>query len=182
MLIGSNLDEEFDVNFSKCKVSIPQNLINDFLQIAQYARKNSIANYDYIKNPESKKKIKKNTDIKVWNTYKTSEGLKLSINTDHPIIKELLKKLDVNDSKKLVNLIASTIPISMIQTQGGYKEKCDDEDIKNLINDTFNEIYSTEKDISIIKRKMFKIEPFNMYSELLVDFFLKKEAEQNDSK
>lgn len=180
VLLGTNLDEEFDVNFSKCKVSIPHNLTSDFYEIAQYARKSSKSNYDYLKTPDFKKRIKKNSDIKVWNTYKTSEGLKLSINTKHPIIEEILGKLSTNDANKLLSLISNTIPISMIQVQGGYEEKYNDNDIKNLISDTFNKLYQDEKDISLIKKQMFKTEPFTMYGELLVEFFLKKEKQLND--
>lgn len=180
VLIGTNLDEEFDVNFSKCKVTIPQDLKRDFLEIAKYARKNSKSNYDYVKNPDSKKKIKKDNEVKVWNTYKTFNGLKLSINTNHPIINEVLSKLSDKDSRKLINLIASTIPINMIQVQGGYEEKYELEDINVLINDTFEKMYQNEKDLSIIKKQMFKMEPFNMYSEQLVEFFLKKEEKLND--
>ena len=177
VLIGNNLDREFDINFSKCKVSIPQELTRDFLEIAKYARKNSKTNYDYMKDPTSKKKIKKESNIPVWNTYRTSDGLKLSINTEHPIVQDVLSKLSIRDSSKLLRLITNTIPVSFIQTQGALEEKYDPIDITFLISETFDSLYKKEHDVKLIKKQMFKIEPFNMYPDLLIDFFLKKEEE-----
>ena len=58
--IGTFLDEEFDVNYSKNKVIFPHELHSQFVEIASFARKRSKQNYDYVKNPNNKKtKLKK---------------------------------------------------------------------------------------------------------------------------
>lgn len=169
--IGTFLDNEFDVNFSKCKINIPTELINPFTEIANYARKNSRKNYDYVKNPSIKSTIKKPTDIKVWKTYKTDEGIKLSINLEHPVIKKVFEKLKDSEIKKITNLITKTIPINMIQTQGGIEEKYNEVDIKELIKETYIDLKATNLDLSTIKKQMFKTEPFNMHLDELIEFF-----------
>ena len=169
--IGTFLDNEFDVNFSKCKINIPTELINPFTEIANYARKNSRKNYDYVKNPSIKSTIKKPTDIKVWKTYKTDDGIKLSINLEHPVIKKVFEKLKDSEIKKITNLITKTIPINMIQTQGGIEEKYNEVDIKELIKETYIDLKATNLDLSTIKKQMSKTEPFNMYLDELIDFF-----------
>lgn len=169
--IGTFLDKEFDVNFSKCQINIPTELINSFIEIANYARKNSRKNYDYVKNPSTKSTIKKPIDVKVWKTYKTDEGIKLSINLEHPVIKKAFEKLKESEIKKITNLITKTIPINMIQTQGGIEEKYDKFDIKELIKETYLDLKSTNLDLQTIKKQMFKTEPFNMYLDELIEFF-----------
>ena len=174
--IGTNLDKEFDVNFSKCQINIPNELINSFTEIAQYARKNSRKNYDYVKNPSGKATIKKKTDIKVWKTYKTEDGIKLAINLEHPVIQQVFEKLTPNEVKKLTNLITKTIPINMIQTQGGLEEKYNEIDIKELIKETYEDLAYKGFDLASIKKQMYKTEPFNMYIDELIEFFDKFEV------
>lgn len=178
--IGTHLDKEFDVNFSKCQISVPQELINDFLDIAKYARTSSRKNYNYAKNPESKTSIKKKNDIKVWQTYYTNEGLKLRINLEHPIVSNIFRKLTENEKKKITTLLTNTLPINMLQSQGGIEEKYSDVDIKELIKVTFDEMYSKNHDLSEIKKEMFKTEPFNAYVNELVDFFNELEESNNE--
>lgn len=178
--IGTFLDKEFDVNFSKCQITVPQELIPEFLEIAKFARLNSRKNYNYTKNPEIKPSIKKKNDVKVWETYSTVEGIKLKINLEHPIINEILQKISITDQKKLTTLLTKTLPIGMLQTQGCYEEKYSKVDIKDLIKSTFEELYSKNHDISAVKKEMFKIEPFNVYVNDLVDFFNEMEKKDNE--
>lgn len=179
--IGTNLDKEFDVNFSKFKVIIPNELIKDFTEIANYARTKSRKNYEYVKNPELKPGLKKKKDnIPVWQTHKTDDGIKLNINLDHPVLKQILSKLTQSERKKVTSLISKTLPISMLQSQGGVEDKFEEKDIKDLIKDTYIEMRKVTDNISEIKKKMFKTEPFNMYLSELSDFFESMEENKND--
>lgn len=178
--IGTFLDKEFDVNFSKCKISVPQDLISAFVEIAKFARTSSRKNYNYVKNPETKPTIKKKNDIKVWQTYSTPEGMKIRINLEHPIIDEIFKKLNDSEKKKLTTLLTNTLPIGMLQSQGGFEEKYSELDIKELIKTTYLEMYSKIKDIKQVKKEMFKTEPFNLYTNEVVDFFNSLEVEEDD--
>lgn len=178
--IGTHLDREFDVNFSKCQISVPQDLVNDFLDIAKFARTSSRKNYDYVKKPDNKSSIKKKNDVKVWQTYSTSEGLKLKINLEHPIVSNIFSKLTENEKKKITTLLTNTLPINMLQSQGGFEEKYSSIDIKELIRVTFEEMYSKNHDLSEIKKEMFKTEPFNAYVNELVDFFNELEESKDE--
>lgn len=178
--IGTNLDKEFGVNFSKNKVIIPQELTAEFIRIAKYARLKSKSSFDYLKNPETKRRIKKDQNIVVWKTFRTAEGLKLTINPDHPIIRSVFSKLPVSDVRKITGLIEKTIPINFIQTQGGTEVKYDKTDIQALIKETYETLKEEESDITVIKKKVFKIEPFNFYSDELIEFFTTLEENADD--
>lgn len=172
--IGTKLDKIFDVNFSKNKITVPDEALSAFIEVAKLARKESKLNFDYIKKPQNKKRVKKNNDIRVWNTYKNSEGLKVILNEEHPLISELLTKLGKKDSKKLINLITKTLPIGIIQSQGAVEEKFDSDDIMFIIEDTYNSLkkrgFSKEE---IIKKMINEIEPCKYYIDQIFVFLEK---------
>lgn len=160
--IGTSLDTEFDVNFNKSKISIPLELKDKFREIAVEARTRSKNNYDYIKNPQIKKKIKARDQVQVWKLYKTPEGIKIRINEEHPLIKEILKKISKRDSNTLVRLLSNSIPISNLQSQSNIgTDEYDLPTIKRLIKEFFDEHIKNNEEPKMIIKEMCHIQPFS---------------------
>ena len=172
--IPSNLDKEFKINFSKNSLEIPEDLIPTFIEVAKKAKKESNQNYNYRKHPEIKRGTRKEQD-RVWKSTKSDGALVLSINTEHPLIKELSKKIGVNELKKLCNLISKSLPISTIQAQTTTSISYTEAELFDLMEEMYNSLLSQGNDINTIKSKMASTEPFKDEIILLINFFEKKE-------
>ncbi|MCR4661149.1 MAG: ATP-binding protein [Clostridia bacterium] len=178
--IGTNLDEEFDVNFGKDKITVPTELKSLFISIAKSGRTEASKNFNY-KKSETKIKQYKEKNIPVWNVYKTNDGIKLTINDKHPIIKDVLGKLPSKEVTKLVTLLTKTLPVSELAVKGGYKEEFKETDINILIKDTFEQLMKqNNNDLEKTKKQILKTEPFVYYKDLVIDFIIKKTGEKDE--
>jgi len=172
--ITSNLDEDFDVNFSKSSIKVPDDLIAKFLEIAKKARTESKNGYNYNKTGIKKQTIQIKEE-KIWSISNSSEGMVLSINTNHPILNEICSDLTTNQKKKLFNLLSKSLPINMIQNQETSVQSYTKTEIMNLIEDMYNKYISEGLSLGEIKKKMISIEPFKSRTDELIEFFGNKE-------
>lgn len=168
--IPSKLDRLFQINFSKNSLVIPDQLKPLFIEIAKKARSESRNNYDYKKHPELKKTLKKHNE-KIWKTSKTNNGVVLSINMEHPLIKELSNEVPSNTLKNLINLITKSLPIAMIQSQETSTSNFTENELFEMMEKTHKKFLDEGLNLIDIKRKMVSLEPFKDYKSVLAEYF-----------
>lgn len=172
--IPSSLDSEFHINFVKNNLIVPNDIKPAFMEVAKKAKLESHKNYNYLKHPELKRSIKKDEEM-VWKLTKSNQGSVLSINMNHPLIKELVDKYGERDFKKLFNLISKSLPISMIQGQTNTTTiSYTQNELNDMMETMYQSLVKEGLDMSSIKKKMGSTEPFKEHLEDLVDFFDKK--------
>lgn len=176
--IPSTLDKEFKINFSKNSIEIPDDLRNDFIEIAKIARKESRNNFNYLKHPETKRTTKKVED-KIWKTTKNNGALVLSINMEHPLIQELSSKLTNNELKKLCSLISKSLPISMIQGQNTTTVSYTENELNDLMDKAYGKLLDELGNVNDVKKKMSNMEPFKYNITSLINFFDMKEGKHD---
>ena len=176
--IPSTLDKEFKINFSKNSIEIPDDLRNDFIEIAKIARKESRNNFNYLKHPETKRTTKKVED-KIWKTTKNNGALVLSINMEHPLIQELSSKLTNNELKKLCSLISKSLPISMIQGQNTTTVSYTENELNDLMDEAYGKLLDELGNVNDVKKKMSNMEPFKNNINSLINFFDMKEGKHD---
>jgi methionine synthase II (cobalamin-independent) len=168
--INNKLDEEFQINFMKNFAIIPSAIKDDFISIAKKARTESLNNLNYIKR---KKQIgRKRTDdfVYIWLVENTKDGQKLTINLDHPIIKEFTNEFGLKRIKKLVNVLSKTIPVSQIR-QGGFSinEQLSDSEFKEIFDKIFEKYKKQGLNNQQIYSALSNIEPFSNNKEKLYE-------------
>ena len=172
--ISSALDTEFEINFIKNPLKIPNELENFFIEIAKKAREESHKNFNYLKHPEVKRRVK-SEENKVWIASKTNKGLVLLVNEEHPLIKEFIAKCGREYTKRFINLITKSIPISLIQGQNTITSPYSKKEIFDLMDAVYSDLVKGGYDDKTIKRKMAATEPFKEHIEELIKFFEEKE-------
>lgn len=172
--ITSNLDEEFDVNFSKSSIKVPDDLVSKFLDIAKKARTESKNGYNYNKTGIKKPTIQTKEE-KIWTISHSSDGMILSVNPNHPLLNEICSQLNTYQKKKLFNLLSKSLPINMIQNQETSVQSYTKLEIMNLIEDMYNKYINEGLSLGEIKKKMVSIEPFKSRTDELIEFFGNKE-------
>lgn len=171
--ITSGLDADFKVNFMKNSVEIPDALKPQFLEIAKKAKKESLHSYAYMKNPSLKRTRKAKDYIPVWDVTNTDKSISLSVNENHPIIIELTKNMPDKDRRKLFALLSRNLPVDRVQNND-FNEKCySEQEIKQLIKETYESLENEGLSKAEIQNKMSLIEPFSqeIYFPFLIDFF-----------
>src|SRR5690606_4642459 len=126
--------------------------------------------YNYLKHPEFKKTVKKNEES-IWKTTKTSNGVVLSINQDHPLIKEVSNEIPSNTLKSLLNAIAKSLPVSMIQSQEITTVTYSEKEHLEMMEKVYIKLKQTDLMLSEIKKKMVSMEPFKYNKNILIDFY-----------
>ncbi len=177
--IPSALDEYFKINFSKNSLDIPEELKSVFYDVAIKARKESKTNFNYQKHPEIKRTTKKEEE-RIWRASKSGGGLVLSVNMQHPLIRELSTKLTESELKKLCNVLTKSLPISMIQEQGTTTIAYTECELEELMEEMYQKLISNNIDIKEVKKRMANMEPFKENINLLIQFFDAKEEENDD--
>lgn len=177
--IPTTLDDEFKVNFMKNSVEIPEELKTQFIKIAKIAKRESLHNYAYMKDPTLKKRKKKKDAIPVWSVTNTDAGIYLNINENHPIIMEITKDLTIRNRKKLFSLLSKNIPVDRVQSNDFNNKGYTEQEIKQLLQETFDSLKGEGLTLEEIKQKMSNMEPFNqeVYFSYLVEFFYKDGGE-----
>ena len=149
---------------------IPNAIKDDFISIAKKARTESLNNLNYIKR---KKQIgRKRTDdfVYIWLVENTKDGQKLTINLDHPIVKEFTNEFGLKRIKKLVNVFSKTIPVSQIR-QGGFSinEQLSDSEFKEIFDKIFEKYKKQGLNNQQIYSALSNIEPFSNNKEKLYE-------------
>lgn len=175
--IQSALDKEFQINFSKNSLSIPEDLKDTFADVANKARRESRSNFNYVKHPEMKRTTKKEEE-RIWKTTKSDGALVLSINMQHPLIQEISSKLPAADLKKLCTLLSKTLPLSMIQEQNTTVVSYTDNELEDLMDGMHQKLLSDGLDEKTARKKMASMEPFKDHLNLLIEFFDKTEEKK----
>ena len=176
--IPSKLDKEFQINFSKNSLVIPDQLKSSFLDVAKKARKESRNNFNFQKHPEFKKTTRKDSE-RIWKTSKTNNGLVLTVNMEHPLIIELSKEIPTAALKSLFNTLSKSLPVSMIQSQETTTVSYTENELFELMATMHKKLISEGYRTSDIKKKMVSMEPFKDYKEYLIDYF-DKIGDNND--
>lgn len=176
--IPSKLDKEFQINFSKNSLVIPDQLKSLFLDVAKKARKESRNNFNFQKHPEFKKTTKKDSE-RIWKTSKSNNGLVLTVNMEHPLIVELSKAIPNATLKNLFNTLSKSLPVSMIQSQETTTVSYTENELFELMSVVHKKLISEGYGDSEIKKKMVSMEPFKDYKEYLIDYF-EKNGDNND--
>lgn len=174
----SSLDSEFKINFSKTKIEIPEELKKTFISIAEQARKESRTSYNYLKNPEIKRSLKKNESEKLWTSSKNNGATVLSLNEKHPAIKGMLSSLSESEIKKFCSFISKSLPIGLIQGQEIITVSYTENELRELMDQTYKSLKEKGMDVSSIKREMSKMEPYKDYINILLEFFIDKEESE----
>ena len=178
--ITSALDDEFNVNFMKSTLEVPDKLKKEFIRIAKLARKESLNSYNYMKKPSLKRRRKVKETIPVWNVSVTDKSISLSINEEHPIIKDITKTLSAKDVKKLFSLLAKEFPVARVQNSEVNEKEYSDDEIKSLIEETYYSLIAEGLNDEEVQKKMASMEPFcqEKYYMLLAEFLISIGGEQ----
>ena len=177
--ITNQLDNEFNIDFTKSQLTIPSELTKYFASIAKKARYEAAKNLNYMKNPHSKPSVKTKEET-VWLVKKGEGGTYLSINQNHPLIAELCSGMSKRQKQKLFSLLMKSVPVKMIQCQETLTECYSKDEINALINDLYTELVNEGKTLPEIKTYMANVEPFKSHIDDLMDFFIKLEGEHHD--
>ena len=168
--IPAKLDKQFQINFSKNCLVIPDQLTPFFIEVAKKARKESRNNFNFQKHPEIRKTTKKDSE-KIWKTSKTNNGIILTVNMDHPVIKELAKEIPVSTLKSLFNVLSKSLPIGMIQSQETTTVSYTENELIELMTSMHKKLSQEGFGMDEIKKRMAVVEPFKDYKEVLVEYF-----------
>ncbi len=174
--ISSKLDSAFSTNYMKDVIYIPEELKSTFKKIATKARTGSLKNYNYMKGKKIIKPVKKDK-IPVWNVKMSSNGVILSINDKHPIIESICQKLTDRDKKRLFDILSKNIPSSEITRSGMSSKQNDYSNIKEVMEDMFDQLKEDGLANDEIAKKMAKCEPFCLNEDnmsILIDFLSDK--------
>ena len=175
--IDTTLDKYFEPNFMKSDIVIPSDLVDYFTKLATKARRESNKSFNYMKAPSLIRSIKKDKQIPVWNYKSTRDGILLSVNEDHPIIKSLLAPLKNSDKKRLCKLLSKNIPIGEITRSGVSKKQTSYDNIDQEMIDMFERLSEDGLEKSEIMKRMVSCEPFCLsddYIGKLISFFEEK--------
>lgn len=175
--IPNSLDEYFKPNFLKNEIFIPDDLKEIFRKIANNARKESRNSFNYMKAPRIVKTVKEKKNIPVWNRKESSDGLLLSINENHPLIKSLCIEMSEKNRKRLFNLISTNIPIGEMNRTGVSDKQNDYSNIEMEMEDLYGQLIKDGLSNDEIMAKMSSCEPFCLSTEMisiLIDFLGEK--------
>lgn len=177
--IPSALDKEFQTNFIKSSISIPIDLVKEFKNVAKNARRESLHNYNYTKNPRIRQPRIKGQEIPIWFVKNTAKGISLQINTEHPLISDLSKDIGPRKFNRIISMLTKTIPVAKIQNSVGTQAELEQDYIEQLMKETYEHLKQEGKTKKEIEETMSRTEPFNKYFSILLEF-LSKVGEEND--
>lgn len=177
--IDTSLDKYFDPNFLKNEIFIPDDLKDFFKKIAIKSRNESRKSFNYMKAPSIIRSVKTESKIPVWNCKNSSDGLILSVNEEHPIVKSLVSDLKDADRRRLFKLLSKNIPVGEITRSGVSKKQNAYLDITKEMNEMYEKLKDDGLSNKEILKKMTTCEPFCIsddYISLLIEFFESKGA------
>jgi len=175
--IDSSLDLLFNPNFLKNEIFIPDDLLPFLKKIATKARNESRKSFNYMKAPSIVRITKTETHIPVWHSKITSDGILLSVNEDHPIIKSIVASMKEIDKNRLFKLLSKNIPIGEISRSGISKKQNTYSNLSQEMNDMYERLKEDGFSNTEIMKKMSSCEPFCLddnYISDLIDFFESK--------
>ncbi len=175
--IDSSLDFLFNPNFLKNEIFIPDDLLPLLKKIAAKARNESRKSFNYMRAPSIVRAPKTEKHIPVWNCKNTSDGVIISINEDHPIIKSIIKSMKESDKNRLFKLLSKNIPIGEIGRSGLSKKQNSYTNLLQEMNDMYEKLKEDGLSNPEIMKKMSSCEPFCLddnYISDLIDFFESK--------
>lgn len=175
--IDNKLDKYFNPNFLKNEIFIPDDLIDYFKKIANKARKESHKSFNYMKAPSIIKTVKKENQIPVWNCKGSKDGILISVNENHPIIKSIVSNMNKKDKNRLFRLLSKNIPVGEIYRSGVSKKQTVYPDIEKEMEDMYSKLLEDGLSNKEIMKKMSSCEPFCLsdeYISVLIEFFEKE--------
>ena len=174
----SNLDEYFDVGFTKSTIEFPKNITDKLENIVKIGKQKASENLKQ----KARVHIKPGATSKseIWVTKNTNNKMICDINLEHPLVKEYTRGMESKNISKLFKLIAGTIPTVYASSEYSQSTYYTDEEILEYIDNFYkNEQMIRINDYAINKRKfnaevfekMVNIEPFCDYLDLVQTYF-----------
>jgi hypothetical protein len=158
--ISNANDKEFQLNVSKSRIIIPQELIVSVLDYITYLKieaKNELTKRGIRRNSS----LKKNAHTDLFNRIPTSNGVKLDFNMEYPLLKSIIQQLDEKQNRQIDLLL------KVISSKFNYNK--DSADIQNTIDEIVDSSFSEEDIIEAIIQ--FKNKGWS--KDKIVNLFLK---------
>ncbi|MCG9970730.1 ATP-binding protein [Christiangramia crocea] len=181
--IPNSLDHEWKIDIKKATATPSVRVRKDLQRLGKLTRKNAGAVHRFRGNQIMlDDSIQSFSFQPLWKARKTrDEARHYYINTNHPLIEELLNSDCINKSElqKVLKLIGETTPVeSIIQFNSedpeGHelrdKSKDPDSGTIELAKKMYGSLKSTGLSKEVAIKQIFNIEPFNQYTQL-VEYF-----------
>ena len=127
--ISNEHDFDWDIDIKKSKATPPDYLIHSLESVAKQTRRLAYETYVFRGVPQKTKTSTGRSVIPLWSTaQERNKKLYYSINSDFPLIKDLLTGLDSEKTakvKELLKLLAETIPVQNIDFHVSNQERKD---------------------------------------------------------
>lgn len=173
LYFDNSYDKYIDLTFTKTGVRFPNELVSVLSDIIEGLVEESR------RKTNSQVKAKKNREIgdPVWKIERTKIGIKLSINENQSLIKELTSSLPIKDRKLLFGLLSKEVPVGDLQNYGFKKldDSYSEDEINELLLKKFYQYKLDNLDVFEIKQKIIHERPFSEYLDIVNNFFKDKE-------
>jgi len=177
---NNEYDYEWDLDIKKSNAKPPVGLRKDLNRLGILAIRESAKIYNY-----RGKVLKRNPELpefqfqSVWNAVKSrEEGVKYTINRNHPLIKQFLNSAhdDKSNINQLLKLIEKNIPIETIiyyqsEDPDSHELRTSGLEMDDMIILFARQLYEslikqgTNREIAV--KQILSIEPFNQYPQLI---------------
>jgi len=181
--IPNKLDHEWKIDIKKATATPSITVRKDLQRLGKLTRKSAAAVHRFRGNQIMlDDSIKSFSFQPVWKARKTRDEVRhYYINTEHPLIKQLIEKESISkiDFKNTLKLISDTTPVESIIQYHSEEPEChelrDNEKEPNsitiqLAKSMYNSLISTGVSREIAIKQIFNIEPFNQYKQLIEYF------------
>lgn len=174
--LPNSLDKEWQIDIKKSVARPPFGLKNQLRQIAGKVRSQAVEVYRH-KGKILQRKYSSEEFHTLWNE-KIRHGKRFyEINQEHPFIKNILSKGDIEkkDISTLLKFIEETVPVSLItireseqpEIQGQPFEGIDHEPIRIAMKQMYNSLIAKGRTDDQAKGMILSIEPFNIYPQYI---------------
>jgi hypothetical protein len=176
--LPNTLDSEWQIDIKK-SIARPPIILRD--QIKAYALKVRSQAVEVYRHRGKTLRSNNGSDfIPLWLNYKKDNKWSFKINREHPIIINAIKDSEINPNKAfetLFRFIEETIPTKSIYIKEAEEpelqhkpfENDNKNEIINLMQIIFNSMVSQGKTIEEAKSIINNLEPFNLFSEYLIN-------------
>ena len=174
--LPNSLNKEWQIDIKKSVARPPFGLKNQLRQIAGKVRSQAVEVYRH-KGKILQRKYSSEEFYTLWNE-KIRHGKRFyEINQEHPFIKNILSKGDIEkkDISTLLKFIEETVPVSLItireseqpEIQGQPFEGIDHEPIRVAMKQMYNSLIAKGRTDDQAKGMILSIEPFNIYPQYI---------------
>jgi len=170
LYFDNSYDKFLGLNFNKTKVSFPESLIRALKPLIDKLVEESRRKV----NGQSKRKKEKIIKDPIWVIEKTKIGIKLCINEEQSLIKDLTSSMDKDDKKALFGLLSKEVPIGELQSFDYKKldDSYDENEILLLLRKKYLELRNNNVSDEEIEKRILQSRPFSEYVDIVTNFFI----------